>query len=142
METLLVMFALPSPAAVLASLEGSTRYEELQHRWVRFPAVLPADNQLEQKLQQRKQALPSPRLMHLPDQFQVRYYKWLAENGNARTGTGIQTVHNATCCCCCCELLHALYACPVEVLKGSSLGTRMPESCDQRLSGKSLRLLP
>lgn len=72
MELLLGLFALPPPAAILGSLEGSANYEELQHRWIRFPAVMPADKQVEQKLQQRKQGLPSPHLMHLPDQFQVR----------------------------------------------------------------------
>ena len=71
LELLLGVFALPPPAAILESLEGSANYEELQHRWIHFPAVMPADEQLEQKLQQRKQGLPSPRLMHLPDQFQV-----------------------------------------------------------------------
>lgn len=70
---LLGVFGLPPPTAVIASLEGSANYEELQHRWVHFPAVLPADEQLEQKLQHSKQGLPSPHLMHLPHQFQVHY---------------------------------------------------------------------
>ena len=73
LEALLGMFALPQPAAIMASLKGDTSSEELLHRWVHFPAVLPANDQLEQKLQQRKQALPKPHLMQLPNQFQVCY---------------------------------------------------------------------
>lgn len=78
LQMLLAMFALPPPTAVLASLEASPNHRELLYRWVHFPAVLPASEQLEQQLQQRKHAPSSPRLMHLPDQFQVHYtvYIW------------------------------------------------------------------
>ena len=83
------VFGLPPPAAVIASLHGSANYEELQHRWVHFPAVLPADEQLEQKLQQCKRGVTTPRLMHLPHQFQV-CYKLLTDKCIPETGTDTQ----------------------------------------------------
>ena len=70
---LLELFALPPPAMILASLIGSSSYKQLHHRWLTFPAVSPASQALEQSLQRREPALRSPRLMHLPNQFQVCY---------------------------------------------------------------------